>query len=161
MGRFFRRTGNRRTKGMSGLRRKGLWIVVVGLLVVGGILYATSFWKSGTSVKPPLPTVRVGTVTAEVKQSTFCWSDGGEAVCEDHALPEADDLQLVPVEAGAEIDVEFHAEPSNASFHQLVDGELVPAEPVVPDEPGVYVFETGGDWPQGDSRYVFGVEVKE
>lgn len=85
----------------------------------------------------------------------------GEAVCEDHALPEVDDLQLIPVEAGAEIDVEFHAEPSNASFHQIVDGELVPAEPVVPDEPGVYVFETGGDWPQGDSRYVFGVEVKE
>ncbi len=131
------------------------------LLVIVGALYATSFWKSETTLKPPLPTVRVKGVTAEVKQSTFCWSGGGEAVCEDHGLPEADDLQLVPVEAGAEIDVEFHDEPSNASFHRIVDGELVPSKPVVPNEPGVYVFETGGEWPQGDSRYVFGVEVEE
>ena len=160
-GSFFRGTGNTRTKEMSELRRKGLWIVVVGLILVGGALLATSFWKSESSIKPPLPTVRVGSVTAEVKQSTFCWSNGGEAVCEDHGLPEADDLQLVPVEPGAEIDVEFHAEPSNVSFHQIIDGELVRSEPVVPDEPGVYLFETGGEWPRGDSRYVFGVEVEE
>lgn len=134
---------------------------MLGLLVVGGALYATSFWKSESSIKPPLPTVRVGSVTAEVKQSTFCWSDGDEAVCENHGLPEADDLQLVPVEAGTKIDVEFHAEPSNVTFHQVIDGELVPAKRVVPDVPGVYLFETGGDWSQGNSRYVFGVEVKE
>lgn len=160
-GSFFRGTGNTRTKEMSELRRKGLWIIVAGLMLVVGVLFATSLWKSESTIKPPLPTVRVGAVTAEVRQSTYCWSDGGEAVCEDHALPTADDLQLVPVEPGAEIDIEFHAEPANASFHQIIDGELVRTDFVVPDEPGVYLFETGGEWPRGDSRYVFGVEVEE
>lgn len=138
-----------------------MWIVVIALLLVGGALFATSYLKSESSIRPPLPTVRVGSVTAEVKQSTFCWSDGGEAVCEDHGLPEADTLQLVSVEPGTTIAIEFHAEPSNFSFNRIVDGELEPAEQVVPDEPGVYLFETGGDWDQGDSRYVFGVEVTE
>ncbi|TCI39835.1 MULTISPECIES: hypothetical protein [unclassified Exiguobacterium] len=146
---------------MSALKRKGRWVLVIGLLVVGGGLLAMSFWKTESSLRPPLPTVRVGSVTAEVRQSTFCWSDQGQGVCEDHGLPGADDLQLVPVKPGAEIDVTFHAEPSNFSFNQIVDGELVPSEQVVPDEPGVYLFETGGDWAQGDSRYVFGVKVEE
>lgn len=143
------------------LKRKRLWILVIGLLLVGGVLLTMSFWKSESSLRPPLPTVRVGSVTAEVKQSTFCWSDNGQAVCEDHGLPEADDLQLVPVKPGDAIDVTFHAEPSNFSFNQIIDGELVSSDQVVPDEPGVYLFETGGDWEQGDSRYVFGVEVEE
>lgn len=143
------------------MRRKTMWFWVIVLILVGGIVYGLSFWQTSSGVKPPLPTVKVGSVTAEVKQSTYCWANGDEAVCEDHALPEPDDLQIVTVEPGATIDVSFHEAPDNETFHQIVDGEVVPAERIVPSEPGVYLFETGGDWANGDSRYVFGVEVTE
>ncbi|MFN4215705.1 hypothetical protein [Exiguobacterium sp.] len=143
------------------MRRTGMWLLVIGLLIAGGLVYTLSSWQGASGTKPPLPTVRVGSVTAEVKQSTYCWSNGSEAVCEDHALPEADDLQLVTVEPGAAINVEFHETPKRETFHRIIDGELVASEKVVPTEPGTYVFETGGEWQHGDSRYVFGVIVPE
>ncbi|STO07558.1 hypothetical protein [Exiguobacterium aurantiacum] len=143
------------------MKRKTMWFWVIVLLLVGGIVYGLSFWQTSSGVKPPLPTVTVGSVTAEVKQSTYCWSNGDEAVCEDHALPEADDLQLVTVEPGAAIDVTFHETPKQETFHRIIDGELVASEQVVPMEPGTYLFETGGEWQHGDSRYVFGVTVRE
>ena len=136
------------------------WMVLIILLgIVGGLYIA--FSKAGESVSPPLPTVKIGSVSAEVKQSTFCWSNDGQGRCEDHGLPEADDLQLVPVKPGDSIEITFHDEPKNFSFHRIENGALVPAEQVVPNEAGVYMFETGGEWEKGDSRYVFGVEVKE
>lgn len=97
----------------------------------------------------------------EVKQSTFCWAEDSGGLCEDHGLPKASDLQLVSVEPGAEIDITFHEEPLRHTFYQVVDEKIVPTSLKVPDEPGVYVFEAGGDWKQGDSHYVFGVEVEE
>lgn len=142
-------------------RNRRFWIVLIGLLVgVGGIYVAVSwFGDRDDSVKPPLPTVRVGSVTAEVEQSTYCWEAGSRATCADYGLPEADDLQLITVKPGDAIDVVYHADPMESSFFQIEDGELVPAEPVVPDEPGIYLYEVGGEWTQGDSRYVFGVRV--
>lgn len=136
------------------------WIVLIVLIIIVGGLYV-ALSKADEAVKPPLPTIRVGSVSAEVKQSTYCWKDNGEGTCEDHGVPVADDLQLISVKAGDPIDITFHAEPTNFSFHRIEDGELVSSEQVVPNEPGVYLFETGGEWEQGDSRYVFGVKVPE
>lgn len=100
-------------------------------------------------------------MSAEVEQSTYCWEAGSRATCADYGLPEADDLQLITVKPGDAIDIVYHADPMESSFFQIEDGELVPAEPVVPDEPGIYLYEIGGEWAQGDSRYVFGIRVPE
>lgn len=139
------------------------WIVLLFLLVGVGMIYfvVTLLGDGEDTVKPPLPTIRVGSVTAEVEQSTYCWESGNQATCADYGLPEADDLQLITVKPGDRIDVVYHAKPEASSFNRIEDGELVPAEPIVPDEPGIYLFEIGGEWAQGDSRYVFGVRVPQ
>ena len=139
------------------------WIVLLFLLVGVGIIYfaVTLLGDGEDTVKPPLPTVRVGSVTAEVEQSTYCWEAGNQVTCADYGLPEADDLQLITVKPGDRIDVVYHAEPKASSFHRIEDGELVPTDAIVPEEPGTYLYEVGGEWTQGDSRYVFGVKVSE
>ena len=139
-------------------KNKKFWIVLIILLIIVGGLYMALVRSIGSG-SPPLPTVRVGSVTAEVKQSTFCWSDNVAGKCAEYALPEADDLQIVTVKPGDRIEITFHAEPESFSFHQIKEGELVPSEQLVPSEPGVYLYETGGKWKKGDSRYVFGVRV--
>lgn len=102
-----------------------------------------------------------GSVSAEVEQSTYCWETGNQATCAEYGLPEADNLQLITVKPGDRIDVVYHAEPMTSSFNRIEDGELISSEAIVPDEPGVYLYEIGGEWKQGDSRYVFGVQVPE
>nr|WP_215144068.1 hypothetical protein [Exiguobacterium qingdaonense] len=134
-----------------------MMIVLVGV----GSLLAVSMLIGPDEVKPPLPTVRVGSMSAEVEQSTYCWESGERATCADYGLPEADELQLITVKPGDRIDVVYHAEPMTSSFHRIEDGELVEAEHVVPNEPGIYLYEVGGEWGQGDSRYVFGIRVVE
>jgi len=140
-------------------RNKRFWLVLVLLLIGVGVVYI-AVSSNETTLAPPLPTVKIGSVTADVEQSTYCWEDNGSARCEDHGLPTEEDLQLIQVDAGDAIDVTFHETPRNFSFNQVVDGELVATEQVVPDEPGVYLYETGGEWEKGDSRYVFGIRVR-
>nr|WP_214758324.1 hypothetical protein [Exiguobacterium sp. s123] len=144
-------------------RNRSVWMILLFILVGAGIVYfaMTLFGDGEDGVKPPLPTVRVGSVSAEVEQSTYCWESGNQATCADYGLPEADDLQLITVKPGDRIDVVYHAEPMTSSFNRIEDGELVSSELVVPDKPGIYLYEVGGEWSQGDSRYVFGVRVPE
>ncbi|WP_353047828.1 hypothetical protein [Exiguobacterium sp. s22] len=144
-------------------RNRSVWMILLFILVGAGIVYfaMTLFGDGEDPVKPPLPTVRVGSVTTEVEQSTYCWESGNQATCADYGLPEADDLQLITVKPGDRIDVVYHADPMESSFNRIEDGEIVSADAIVPDEPGVYLYEIGGEWKQGDSRYVFGVRVPE
>lgn len=122
--------------------------------------------------KPPQPEVRIGGETVQVFQSTYCW----QGTCADYAAPEVmmKDRPIRVVAANASITFRFEGKQPTETRLSWSRGQtrseatLTENSSRVPAEKGIYYYILSANWlkdpekriSEGDSSYVFAVEVK-
>ena len=150
---------------MAKILRIALLLIFIGLVVYGII-------RISVSSKPPLPTITVGDMKITTAQGTYCWEGFLNSICVDMISPPGivahHDLKAVVVSPEANLKIDFKNKPKNSTLGANIWINDNKADNVnlrgniltVPNKKGVYVYDVHARWEEGDSSYVFIIEVQ-
>jgi hypothetical protein len=147
---------------LSMFNKAALLFVLVGALLSG----CTAIYTDPG--KPPLPTLKAGDKTVDVKLGKYCWYIKGVGKCTED--PEAPDLlkgvkpTLVP--AGSKLTIGWgNEQPKEIVSVDQWKGTAVEVPMTgnaiqLPKEKGTYVYDIKTIFPEGDVKYAFAVDVQ-
>lgn len=148
--------------------KKFLFILVAIVGVAVGIYFVVGLLNSS----PPKPIITVEGKKVEVAQGSYCWKGLINAMCVDTASPNEivkfKNLKPVVVSAQSLLKIEYKKEPieNTLGVNGWINNEESESVPInknviqLPKEKGKYVYNVFAHWDNGDSNYVFVVEVR-
>lgn len=142
---------------------------LISLLVVVMLFSTIIFIESRISMPAPIFTIN-GQIVPTV-QGSYCWDGVLQSVCSDSPSPEVlleeNGFEAIYVQSGDRIKLKFTRTPFkksiNAStwpidegYKAILDGNYL----VLPEKPGVYMYDVSASWEQGSLVFSFMVEVE-